>query len=245
MGRYQAVLFDFGGTLFSYRRIGAEALDLVRRGAVYLGVEGELPTLGRAYRDASRAAYELFAPRPFYLHRELFHETFRRFAASVGARATAEQLDWFHEEQRLLLLRGFELRSDCVEVLERLRGLGLHVGVVSNIDDDYLDPMLQRAGLDEVLDAWTSSEEAASCKPDSRIFERALGKAGVRPDEALFVGDSLEHDVIGARRLGITAVLIREPGAAPPGAGIGEVAEPHHVIETLSQVVPLLSHASA
>ncbi len=245
MDRFNAVLFDFGGTLFSYRRIGVEALDLLRRGAERLGLELELPTLGRVYREASRAAYQAFARLPFYLHRDLFHETFRRFAASLGARTTPEQLDWYHEEQRLLLLESFELRSDCVEILQSLRRRGLHVGVVSNIDDDYLVPMLERAGLSDVLDAWTSSEEAASCKPDPGIFQHALRKADARPENVLFVGDSLEHDVAGARRLGMTTVLIQEEGAAAPGAGVGEAGEPHHVIESLSELVPILRRPHA
>ena len=245
MDRFNAVLFDFGGTLFSYRRIGVEALDLLRRGAERLGLELELPTLGHVYREASRAAYQAFARRPFYLHRDLFHETFRRFAASLGARTTPEQLDWYHEEQRLLLLESFELRSDCVEILQSLRRRGLHVGVVSNIDDDYLVPMLERAGLADVLDAWTSSEEAASCKPDPGIFQHALRKADARPENVLFVGDSREHDVAGARRLGMTTVLIQEEGAAAPGAGVGEPGEPHHVIESLSELIPILRRPHA
>ncbi len=238
--RFNAALFDFGGTLFSYRRIGAEAIDLVRRGAERLGVSSELATLGKAYGSASRAAYEAFSRRPFYLHRDLFQDTFRRFAAGLGTSATPELLDWFYEEQRVLLLESFELRDDCVEILESLRAHGLHVGVVSNIDDDYLVPMLERAGLSDVLDAWTSSEEAASCKPDPGIFQHALRKADARPEDVLFVGDSREHDVAGARRLGMTTVLIQEAGATAPGAGVGEAGDPHHVIESLSELVPIL-----
>ena len=243
--RFQAALFDFGGTLFSYRRVGAEAIDLIRRGAERLGVESELATLGKAYREASRAAYEAFGRRPFYLHRDLFQDTFRRFAAQLGTSATPELLDWYYEEQRVLLLEGFELREGCVEILQSLRDQGLHVGVVSNIDDDYLVPMLERAGLAHVLDAWTSSEEAASCKPDPGIFQHALRKADACPEDVLFVGDSREHDVAGARRLGMTTVLIQEAGATAPGAGVGEAGEPHHVIESLAEVVPILRRPQA
>ena len=239
-GTYQAALFDFGGTLFSYGRLGSDVIELVQRGAERLGVEAELPTLGRAYREASRAAYEEFAPRPFYLHRDLFQDTLRRFASSLGTAVTDEYLDWFHEELRRLILKSFALRTDCIETLRELGARGLHIGVVSNIDDDYLVPMLRRAGLEEVLDAWTSSEEAASCKPDAGIFQYALSKAEATPENVVFIGDSLEHDVAGARSLGMTTVWIREAGFSPPGAGVGATAEPHHVIESLSELVSLL-----
>ena len=238
-----AILFDFGGTLFSYRSIGAKSIGLLQRAAERLGVSADLPTLGRAYREASRAAYKEFAPRPYYLHRDLFVDTFRRFAESLGTDPSPAYLDWHHEEQRSLLLESFELRPDCKETLDVLRGRGLHVGVVSNIDDDYLGPMIRQAELDTRLDSWTSSEEAASCKPDSRIFEHALAKAGMEPGRVVFVGDSREHDVAGARAMGMTTVLITEPDASPPGEGVGDAPEPDHVIQRLGELLVLVDGA--
>ena len=242
---FQAVFFDFGGTLFSYKGIELDAFDLVRRAAEHLGVRAELAKLDRLYQEASRAAYQAFARRSFYLHRDLFRETFRRFARSVGGHATPEYLDWFHEEQRRLLSEGLDLRSGCIEILQALRSHGLHVAVVSNIDDDYLVPMIQNCGLGDVLDAWTSSEEAVSCKPDPGIFRHALRKAGATPESVVFVGDSPEQDVAGARDVGMTTVLIREPGSHPPGSGVGEAAMPDHVIESFSELVPILHNRRA
>jgi putative hydrolase of the HAD superfamily len=108
------------------------------------------------------------------------------------------------------------------------------VGVVSNIDDDYLDPMIERAGLADLLHDWTSSEEARSCKPHDAIYRLACAKAGVAPERVLFVGDSPEQDVAGARALGMVTALIREEGAPPPGSGVGARGEPHHEIVTLA-----------
>jgi putative hydrolase of the HAD superfamily len=113
------------------------------------------------------------------------------------------------------------------------------VGVVSNIDDDYLDPMIERADLAELLHDWTSSEEARSCKPHDAIYRLACAKAGVDPERVLFVGDSPEQDVAGARALGMVTALIREEGAPPPGSGVGARAEPHHEIVKLAEVLPL------
>lgn len=115
------------------------------------------------------------------------------------------------------------------------------MGIVSNIDEDSLHPLLRRAGLEDVLGAWTRSEEAGSCKPDAAIFHLALRKAGCRPEQGLFIGDSPEQDVAGAPPLGMTPVRIQEPSTSPPGSGTGEAAEPHPVIESLAQRVPLLT----
>lgn len=237
----RAVFFDFGGTLFSYRSVQGQAFQpLVRAALARLGLAPEEDAVGRAWRRASADAFRAFHDRPYYLHKELFQDTFRRFAAELGGAAAETDLEWYHEAQRELVVQGFELRPGCVETLSALRRAGLHTAIVSNIDDDYLLPMLERAGLAEHLDAWTSSEAARSCKPDALIFEHALGRAGVGAEEAVFVGDSPEHDIAGALRLGLRTILIRDGDLENPGAGAGEAGAPHHVIDDLREIPPLL-----
>jgi putative hydrolase of the HAD superfamily len=237
----RAALFDFGGTLFSYRSVqGTPFHPLMRRALARLGVGPEAGSAGPAWRRASADAFRDFHERPYYLHKELFQETFRRFAALLGREASADDLEWFHAAQRDLVVQGFALRPGCVEMLAALRGAGIHAAIVSNIDDDYLVPMLERARLAPHLDAWTSSEAARSCKPHAAIFEHALALAGVAPAEAVFVGDSPEHDIAGARRLGLRTILIRDGDLENPGAGAGEAGTPDHVIEDLREIPALL-----
>ena len=79
------------------------------------------------------------------------------FARNLDAEASDEFLEWFYEQQREMLLAAFELRADCLETLTALREEGLYLSIVSNIDDDYLHPMVKRVGLDALLDDWTSN----------------------------------------------------------------------------------------
>jgi 2-haloalkanoic acid dehalogenase type II len=239
--RPRAVLFDFGGTLFSYREVqGRSFYPLLLECVARLGARAEPREAGRAWRRASAETWRRFHAQSYYLHKDLFQDNFRRFAEALGAEATPADLEWFHEAQRRLVHDSFALRPGCVETLARLRAAGVHAGIVSNIDDDYLEPMLERAGLRERLDAWTSSEAARSCKPHPAIFEQVLAKAGVAAAEAAFVGDSREHDIAGARRLGMRTLLIRDGDAETPGSGAGEAADPDHVIEDLREIPALL-----
>jgi 2-haloalkanoic acid dehalogenase type II len=237
--RVAAVFFDFGGTLFSYRQVGGSTGRLIFDAVGRLGVQVEPGRVGSAYRDAMRDAYVGVQQRPYYLHRELFEDCWRRFARALGAEPKADWVRWLIDTQREIVTGQFSLRDDCVETLAELRTSGLRLGVVSNIDDDYLQPMLVRAGLTDVLHQWTSSEEARSCKPDAAIYRYACAKAGCAPEQVLFVGDSPEQDIAGARALGMTTALIREEGAPPPGSGVGASAVPHHVITQLAEVLPL------
>jgi putative hydrolase of the HAD superfamily len=239
--RPRAVLFDFGGTLFSYREVQGQAFrPLLGEALQRLRVTAEPRAIGRAWKSASAETWRSFNPRPYYLHKDLFQDNFRRFAVELGAAPTADDLEWFHDAQRRLVYEGFALRAGCVEMLGALRAAGIHAGIVSNIDDDYLEPMLERAGLRASLDAWTSSESARSCKPHEAIFAHALEKAGAAAADTVFVGDSPVHDVAGARRLGMRTILIRDGDEAAPGTAGFEAGVPDHEIRDLLEILPLV-----
>ncbi|MDG2308606.1 MAG: HAD family hydrolase [Candidatus Binatia bacterium] len=240
---YKAAFFDFGGTLYSYRNKGLGLRDVLTALVQELGATPDAGSVRDAFRAASRDAYAAHLPRDFYLHRDLFEDTYRRFAVTItGDEPGPELLRWCHEQQCARVIANFELRADCLETLRALRAAGLHVAIVSNIDDDYLHPMIDRAALHEVLDAWTSSEEAGSCKPHDAIFRTALGKAGCGPTEALFVGDALEADVAGANPLGMTSVYLRADGLPEAPA---EGPQPAHTVSALSEILGLVSVASS
>ena len=239
--RARAVFFDFGGTLFSYAELAKTSFrEMLGQVVVRLGAAASLKEVGRAYNQANVESFLEFNRKPYYLHRDLFEDTFRRLALALGAEPERDFLDWCCDAQRSMFFEGCTLRPGCLETLTTLRDAGVHVAIVSNIDDDYLLPMVERVGLDRVLDAWTSSEEAESCKPDSAIFDCAMQKAGVRAEQAFFVGDSPVHDIGGARRAGMQTVLIREPGQQPPGAGGGGDVAAHYVIEELAELLPIV-----
>ena len=239
-GKIRAVFFDLGGTLFSYRDAGRHTVALLGEAAARLGRDVEPRTAGAAYRRASRTCALRYSDHPFYLHRDLFRDTFRDFARELDRVPTEPFLDWFEDAQRTMLLETMTPRRDCLETLWKLRARGLYLSIVSNIDDDYLVPLVERWKLDQVLDAWTSSEEARSCKPDPAFFALAVAKARCRADRVVFVGDSPEHDIAGARAAGMTTVLLSEAGTTPPLQSGKTAVAADHQIATRSELLPLV-----
>ena len=65
-----------------------------------------------------------------------------------------------------------------------------------------------------ILAAAMFSTEVGAIKPSARPFLAALDAVGASPDEVLFVGDSLERDILPARKLGMTTCLV---GTSAPG----------------------------
>jgi putative hydrolase of the HAD superfamily len=97
------------------------------------------------------------------------------------------------------------------EALDRLRSAGLGLGVVSN-SDGRVEEALEAAGLRDRFGVVLDSSRVGVEKPDPAIFRAALAALGVRPEEALYVGDLYEVDVVGARAAGMEAVLLGPAG---------------------------------
>jgi putative hydrolase of the HAD superfamily len=119
---------------------------------------------------------------------------------------------------RRLMLEALEFRAypDALEAVRALREDGRMLVVVSNWDcslPDWLGP----TGLLELVDGVVTSADVGAAKPDAAVFRRALELAGVGPDRAVHVGDSLDNDVAGARDMGIHAILVQRAGDPPAG----------------------------
>jgi HAD superfamily hydrolase (TIGR01549 family) len=118
----------------------------------------------------------------------------------------------------------FERYDDVLPSLAGLRALGLRIGLLSNTTRD-LDEFVAHHGLD--VDAVLTSGTHGKLKPHATIFNRMLELLGVAAAEAAMVGDTLEDDVEGARRVGMHALLLDREGRYPEVAGrltgLGEV----------------------
>ncbi|KAK1294041.1 hypothetical protein QJS10_CPA16g01054 [Acorus calamus] len=91
-------------------------------------------------------------------------------------------------------------------VFKALRKAGVKLAVVSNFDT-RLRPVLQALKCDDWFDAMVVSAEVAAEKPNPTIFLKACELLGVKPEDALHVGDDRRNDIWGARDAGCDAWL--------------------------------------
>lgn len=95
---------------------------------------------------------------------------------------------------------------DAERVFKALRTSGVKLAVVSNFDT-RLRPLLRALNCDHWFDAVAVSAEVEAEKPNPTIFLKACELLGVKPEDAVHVGDDRRNDIWGARDAGCDAWL--------------------------------------
>lgn len=213
----KALLFDFGGTL------DAEGVHWLDR---------FLPL----YRHASGAADEAIT-RAFYRSDDELSSRFDLAGLDLEATlrrqvgCVLERLAPGRPELAEPVVAAFVAESRAGlrrsrSLLERL-ARSFSLGVVSNFYGN-LDGILRAEGLADLFGVVADSGRVGTQKPAAAIFLHATGRLGVRPEEALMVGDSLDRDMRGAEALGMPHAWlspVRAASCCPNGIRINRLEE--------------------
>jgi HAD superfamily hydrolase (TIGR01509 family) len=201
----RAILFDWGGTLMRDEWNEEIALEGYTAGFGALA-RGGLPDAAAFTRYLSDHQAELF---PSETEDEI--DIAAVMAGSLqehGVELSDDDVRLFLQEAHSVWSSSYLVADSAHALLDALRGRGLKLALVSNTASPewLLQPILERQGIAQRVDAVVLSSEVGKRKPHRAIFERALGELGVDAEDALFVGDRLHADVFGASRLGMTTV---------------------------------------
>lgn len=209
------MLFDAGNTLLflDYARMATAVSAALGLPLTQAGLARGMPAAARTMERARFTDRE----RTTAFLEELFLEAGVPRARLAAVRDILRRL---HGERHLWS----GIAADTHAALRRLRAAGLRLGVVSN-SDGRVEEALEAAGLRSYFEVVVDSGLAGVEKPDPAIFRPALEALGVPPEDALYVGDLYEVDVVGARAAGMPAVLLLPRDAAPPAdcASVGSL----------------------
>jgi HAD superfamily hydrolase (TIGR01662 family) len=99
------------------------------------------------------------------------------------------------------------MHPSTLGALEHLRDAGYRMAIISNADG-RIEGLIEGVGIKDFFEFVMDSKVEGVEKPDPEIFLRACNRMGVDPSESLYVGDLYGVDVVGARGVGMEAVLM-------------------------------------
>lgn len=195
-------------------------------------------------RDDAEAAQEAMSqafeelPQVIEGHYRFSLEWFRTFNARIWAALDVPEDRWADAHDAAVARfedpATYRLFDEVPAFLEELRERGLQTGIISNWSE-RLPALCADLGIAELVDFVVASADIRAEKPERACFERALFRAGVRPEEAVHVGDRVSRDVRGALDAGLRAVLLHRDPDTPPPALDGIT-----VVRSLDELLPLL-----
>ncbi|WP_022852661.1 HAD-IA family hydrolase [Thermodesulfatator atlanticus] len=202
----ETVFFDAEGTLLHiYPSVGHIYAEICKS----FGIEVEPTELQKAFFKTylkKRGNWTLSPESCFQGWKEVFFETISQFGSlSDPEKAYHTGYECFAKKDYFLLT------PDTRETLKALKASGRKIAVLSNWDERLIR-LLKDLGLAEEFDDIIVSCEVGLAKPDPAIYKLACERLATEPSRALMIGDSIDDDVIGARKAGLFA--LRYPGGS-------------------------------
>ena len=229
----KAVFFDFYNTVGRFWP-PREELQATACGEFGIRVTPEGVDVGYALADAFMARESARLPlreRGRQGVKDFFAEYQRLILQGAGVEVSLELALQISARLRQLSY-GYALFDDVLPTLDALKKRGLTLGLLSNNEGD-MGKLSEELGLSPYVDFTITSADVGASKPHPPIFQEALRRAQVEPQEAIHVGDQYDTDVKGALGMGIRPVLLDRDRLSDD---IPECPR----IESLPQVVELL-----
>ncbi|MFU8870822.1 HAD family hydrolase [Micromonospora sp. SL4-19] len=225
MSSYQAVLFDFFGTLTRGVQRGAAH----QATAELLGcpVDTLIEVLDRTYYQ--RATGLLGNAEA----------TLRWVCDQAGVRPSARAVSAAVVSRHWAVRSDTRLRDEAVPVLAALRQQGVRTGLVSDCTHE-LPAFLPQLPIAPLLDVRVFSVQVGCCKPDPALYLAACRRLGLAPADCLYVGDGGSQELTGAERTGMTAVRLAAPDLAEHMVFNADRSWHGPVLTSLTDVLDLL-----
>ncbi|MCT8139733.1 HAD family hydrolase [Anaerobacillus sp. CMMVII] len=208
--RWKTICFDLDNTLFSHEDAFEKAIcfcfdTLLKAKNLQEGIDTKkLFTVFKKYSDVYWNDYETGVLSQTEYRRKRFLQT----AAHFHFPFTYSEADDFHEHYYLVIDDFSEPYPQLSLLMENLAKANIKLGIITNGTADTQYNKINKLALNQWFsdDCILISEEVKVCKPNREIFD--LAKKKLQSDgDYLFVGDSWDHDVIGAIEAGWDSIF--------------------------------------
>ncbi|WNM41333.1 HAD family hydrolase [Micromonospora halotolerans] len=225
MPRYQAVLFDFFGTLTCCVQRGSAHRTI----AELLGCSADtlVEVLDRSYYQRASGRFGNA------------EATLRWVCGQAGVDPSDEAVRAAVASRHRAVRADTRLRAEAVPVLAELRGRGVRTGLISDCTHE-LPAFLPQLAVAPLLDVRVFSVQVGRCKPDAALYLDACHRLDLAPTDCLYVGDGGSQELTGAERAGLTAVRLAAPDLSGHMVFNADHGWDGRVLTSLTEVLDLL-----
>ncbi len=231
MGKYKHVFFDLDHTLWDYDTNAAEALGELHHKHQIWDKSGFSPEeLHRTFLEVNDILWD------DYNLAKIGRDDIRRNRFPMIYKKLGVPLDHIPENIEYEYVNLCPTKSaifpDAFQVLNTLaEDRVLHV--ITNGFDDIQFTKMESSGLRDYFEVIITSETAGYRKPDPRIFDLALSRAGAQKQESVMIGDNLISDIGGAREFGIDQVFFNPNSKSHNDSVTYEIKRLNELLELL------------
>jgi putative hydrolase of the HAD superfamily len=228
----KAVIFDIDGTMLDHK--GAQRAGLIKlHGMLEVAQRVSADEFVAIWRQEADRYWEQYqAGKITFIQQRILrvNAVFDRLGA-YASDETAMRVFWAYLAE---YERSWKLYDDVLPCLESLGEYTL--AVISNGDSGQQRRKLEKTGIAPYFSSVVISGDLGIAKPDPGIFERSLQELGVLAEEAVYIGDRLEGDALGAKGVGMQAIWLAREGYVGDSVGI-----PVPIVHSLSQVAKVVA----
>jgi len=214
--KYKAIFFDFGGTLMCAESDNVAHLhmmkEVIQRYDLSVSPK-EMVTKYNSYLFTKEMTLLDTDPeeKSFMPLRESTKKAFKGVLTEYDIQPSKEDFQWFSKSFFENHKKYIKLFPETFEIIKQIRNNdSTHIGIISDIDTDFLKFQFNTFGISKLFDSITTSEEVQIYKPEEKIFKVALNKAGCQGKESIIVGDSYKKDIVGGKNMGMTTIWINK-----------------------------------
>jgi len=234
--RIKAVFFDLGNTLVSSNEfMENKALKANQKLLQSISHNFSLEELKKAHEKAVEYTSTKYRGTPKVHEKGLFMSIMYRF---LDLNIDRKVINKLHEKFREERLKSYKLRPHAKTVLSSLKNK-YKLALISNGSIDGIDHVIDMFDLRKYFDLIIISEEIGKQKCTSITIKIALEKLELKSNEALMIGDRIDEDILGAKKLRMIAVKYNY-GAWKDKNYSGEDIKPDYVIDNLLELRKIL-----
>ncbi len=207
----RTIFFDAGFTLLYP---SPSILGVCQQACQQLGLHVDLDRLKEGLQNAENFRFRQSQPsRQTWADEQAIADFWFSYYMSLLEPLVAEHDEALLDQLVRTITEAFEkhtnwqLYPDVKPTLEAFQAKGYHLGVISDWNI-ALGPLLRQFDLTQYFDCLVISAVARHAKPSPKLYDMALERANAIPDYTVHIGDSYIHDVLGARAVGITPILL-------------------------------------